>query len=375
MQELEAIKPTLRKIFAHLHQHPEISWQEVKTTAYIADILKAEGIKYQLLPETTGLIAEMGVGEKAVGVRTDIDALWQEVNGKLQANHSCGHDAHMTIAIGTLLVLHRLKAYTKGRIKFLFQPAEEKGTGALKMVADGGVDDLSYLYGLHVRPIQELADGQCSPAIMHGAGRFMTGEIIGEDAHGARPHLGHSAIEIGAALVQELNRIKLDPMVPYSVKMTKFHAGGDSSNIIPGKAQFSLDLRAQTNEVMQQLANKVELIFTHLSSLHEVEIHSNITADIAAAQVDRDAVQLMAEAIVDTIGKEKIVKPIVTSGGEDFHFYTLKRPQLKATMLGLGCGLSPGLHHPDMTFNREAIFTAIEILVKTVINTLEKEGA
>lgn len=375
MQELEALKPKLTNIFNHLHQNPEISWQETKTTTFIAEVLKKEGILFQTLPKTTGLIAEIGSGEKAIGVRTDIDALWQEVDGVMQANHSCGHDAHMTMAIGTLLVLHRLNAQKKGRVKFLFQPAEEKGTGALKFIEEGLIDDLNYLYGVHVRPIQELRDGQCSPAIMHGAGRFVTGEIIGEDAHGARPHLGQSAIEIGAAIVQELNRFKLDPMVPHSVKMTKFQAGGDSSNIIPGKAHFSLDLRAQTNEVMQQLATKVEAIFAHISSLHDVAIHYKTTADIAAAQVDTDAVQLMGQAIVETIGKEKMVPPIITSGGEDFHFYTLKRPELKATMLGLGCGLTPGLHHPEMNFNHEAIFTGIEILVKTVLNTLEKEGA
>ncbi|MEK4200119.1 M20 peptidase aminoacylase family protein [Cytobacillus sp. FSL K6-0265] len=375
LQVLEALKPKLTNIFNHLHQNPEISWQETQTTAFIAEVLKEEGVCFLTLPTTTGLIAEIGSGEKAIGIRTDIDALWQEVNGVMQANHSCGHDAHMTMAIGTLLVLHRLNVHKKGRIKFLFQPAEEKGTGALKFIEEGLVDDLSYLFGVHVRPIQELADGQCSPAIMHGAGRFVTGEIIGEDAHGARPHLGQSAIEIGAAMVQELNRIKLDPMVPHSVKMTKFQAGGDSSNIIPGKAQFSLDLRAQTNEVMQQLATKVEAIFAYLSSLYEVEIHYEITADIAAAQVDDDAVQLMGQAIIETIGKDKMVPPIITSGGEDFHFYTLKKPELKATMLGLGCGLSPGLHHPEMNFNHEAIFTGIEILVKTVLNTLEKEGA
>lgn len=375
MQELEALKPKLTNIFNHLHQNPEISWQETKTTTFIAEVLKKEGILFQTLPKTTGLIAEIGSGEKAIGVRTDIDALWQEVDGVMQANHSCGHDAHMTMAIGTLLVLHRLNAQKKGRVKFLFQPAEEKGTGALKFIEEGLIDDLNYLYGVHVRPIQELRDGQCSPAIMHGAGRFVTGEIIGEDAHGARPHLGQSAIEIGAAIVQELNRVKLDPMVPHSVKMTKFQAGGDSSNIIPGKAHFSLDLRSQTNEVMQQLATKVEAIFAHISSLHEVEIHYKTTADIAAAQVDTDAVQLMGQAILETIGKEKMVPPIITSGGEDFHFYTLKRPELKATMLGLGCGLTPGLHHPEMNFNHEAIFTGIEILVKTVLNTLEKEGA
>ncbi|WP_042354193.1 M20 peptidase aminoacylase family protein [Bacillus rubiinfantis] len=377
--QLEELKLRLLEVFDYLHGHPEVSWQETGTTAYLTSFLEAEGFQVQTFPDCTGLVVEYGNGAAphSVGLRSDIDALWQEVGGTFQANHSCGHDGHMTMALGTLLLLKKLDYRPSGKLKFIFQPAEEKGTGALAMLDKGVIDDLDFLYGVHVRPIQELRDGQAAPAILHGAAKFIAGEIIGEDAHGARPHLGKNAIEVGASLVQELSKIHVDPLIPYSVKMTKFHAGGESSNLIPGRAVFNLDLRAQTNDTMDFITKKVKTITKALAEMYEVEISLDTKVEIVGANVHPKAKELMAKAIADTIGTEKLVEPGPTSGGEDFHFYTLKRPGLKATMLGLGCNLQPGLHHPEMTFNREALFTGIEILTKTILNTfeyLEKEN-
>lgn len=162
-------------------------------------------------------------------------------------------------------------------------------------------------------------------------------------------------------------------MVPYTAKMTKFHAGSDSGNIIPGKASFSLDLRAQTNEVINALSEKMETITDYLSKLYGVKITLETKANVAAAEVDEEAQHFLEKAIIDVLGAGQLREPIVTSGGEDFHFYTLKKPNIKATMLGLGCDLQPGLHHPDMTFNREAIYSGVEILARAVMATLEKE--
>ncbi|MEH7124983.1 M20 peptidase aminoacylase family protein [Bacillus sp. JJ1773] len=367
---LDQLKPTINSLFDYFHQHPEVSWEEFKTTEYIQTFLVKQGFKVKTFDDCTGLVAEVGSGDICVGLRTDIDALWQEVDGIYKANHSCGHDSHMTMIIGTMLLLKKINFPNKAKLKFIFQPAEEKGTGALKMIEKNVVDDVDYLYGVHLRPIQELEDGYAVPAVYHGAAKFITGEIIGEDAHGARPHLGQNAIEIGAAIVNEIKGIHLNPMVPYSAKMTKFHAGGDSGNIIPGRGSFSLDVRAQTNQVMEELTEKIENIFKQISLLYGVNIPFETKANVAAAEVDLEAVEFMKQAIIDTLGETGLKQPIISSGGEDFHFYTLKRPNIKATMLGLGCGLTPGLHHPNMTFNREAMFSGIEILTRTIMNTL-----
>ncbi|MFJ5769086.1 M20 peptidase aminoacylase family protein [Psychrobacillus sp. NPDC093180] len=368
-QALLDIKPTVKAVFQHLHAHPEISWKEFLTTEYLKDFLIREGFQVTTFEDSTGLVVTIGSGKPCVGLRTDMDALWQEVDGEFKANHSCGHDAHMTMAVGTLLLLKKLGIPKQGTLKVLFQPAEEKGTGALSYIDKGLVDEIDYLYGVHLRPIQEIRNGYAAPAILHGAAKLISGKIHGVEAHGARPHLGVNAIEVGAQMVQAIQAIYLDPMMSYSAKLTKFQAGGESANIIPGNAEFSIDVRAQSNTAMNELIGKVEHAISSVASLNNITIDFHIETEIAAAEVDDSAVELMKTAIIDTIGKAYYVPPIVTPGGEDFHFYTLKRSSIKATMLGLGCDLSPGLHHPEMRFNEESIITGIEILARTIIGT------
>ncbi|ETP69815.1 hypothetical protein G159_05185 [Planococcus glaciei CHR43] len=368
---LDEIKPIAEEVFQHLHTHPEISWQEVETTRYLKNLLEGEGFSVETFNDSTGLVVTIGSGEPCVGLRADIDALWQEVDGTYQANHSCGHDAHMTLAVGVLLTLKKLGIPEKGRLKVIFQPAEEKGAGALSFVEKGIVDDIDFLYGVHLRPVQEIGHGYASAAIMHGSAKMLKGAIRGTDAHGARPHEGQNAIEVMALLVQAIRSIHINPMVPHSAKVTMFQAGGESANIIPGNAVFSIDMRAQTNSAMEELYTQVNRAIRSVAELAGVEISYEAIAEIAAAEVDDTAVRLMGEAITETLGEEFLVPPIVTPGGEDFHFYTLKRPSVKASMLGLGCDLSPGLHHPAMTFNRDSLIVGIEILARTVRQTFE----
>ncbi|WP_078597614.1 M20 peptidase aminoacylase family protein [Evansella clarkii] len=369
---IDGIKKEVLDIFDHLHQNPEVSWKETETTKFLARFLEEKNAKVRLFKNSTGVIGEIGEGSPVVAVRADIDALWQEVDGTFQANHSCGHDAHMAIAAGVLSALLKVEDRPEGTVRFIFQPAEEKGTGALKMVEEGVVDDVDYLYGIHLRPENELPEGLAAPAILHGAAKFMLGKIKGDDAHGARPHLGSNAIETGVSLVNMINGIHLNPMDSYSAKMTSFHAGGESANIIPGSASFSIDLRAQKNETMELLEEKIHAATENLASYYGTEITLETGANIAAAESNEEAITFMSKGITSVLGGDNLQPPIVTTGGDDFHFYTIKRPHLKATMLGLGCGLTPGLHHPAMTFNKEALFDGIHILTATVIKTLEE---
>ncbi|MGZ0051093.1 M20 peptidase aminoacylase family protein [Brevibacillus gelatini] len=374
---IEQLQPAIFSLYEHLHRHPEVSWQEVETTAYIARFLQERHCRVTTFDDVTGVVAEWGdltPGGLTVGVRADMDALWQEVNGVFQANHSCGHDAHMTMVLGVLMVLQAQNIRLPGRLKLIFQPAEESGNGALAMVKKQVVDDIDYLYGVHLRPVQEIPLGTAAPAIMHGAAGTISGQIKGADAHGARPHLGVNAIEVAATIVEQLKGIHLDPLVPYSVKMTQLSAGSKSSNIIPGSAQFHLDLRAQTNLVIDALFARVEHILQHVARLYEVDLSYDITERVYAAEVHEEARQIMAEAIVQTLGQDRLEAPIQTPGAEDFHYYTKERPHLRATMLGLGCGLTPGLHHPQMTFEKEALLSGIEILARTVLATFERHA-
>ncbi|MFD2639037.1 M20 peptidase aminoacylase family protein [Piscibacillus salipiscarius] len=360
---------SIQDVFNHLHTHAEISWEEYETTNYIKKLLESEGVQQvRTFPDIPGLVAEIGSGKPVVAVRADMDALWQEVDGEFKANHSCGHDAHMTITIGTLLSLKDQPLH--GTVRFLFQPAEEKGNGALTFVSQGLVDDVDYLYGMHLRPAEELTCGEFSPVIKHGAARFIFGEINGDDAHGARPHLNSNAINVATELNNHICGIGINPMVPHSIKMTQLMAGGKNANIIPGNAKFSVDLRAQTNEGMEALDLQLRKACNTLANFYDVEINLSIGADVAASVTNDDATEKMSEGIIAAAGKEKLKEPIVTTGGDDFHFYTIKRPHLKATMLGIGCDLKPGLHHPDMTFDFDVIPKSVEVMTQTVLNTL-----
>mgnify|MGYP001274320180 FL=1 len=368
------LTPKLMEIFHHLHANPEISGKEVETTKFIRSLFQDKQCNMIEFDDLTGLVVEIGEGKPVVAVRADIDALWQEVDGKFQANHSCGHDAHMTIAIGTIFTLLEHHLPRTGTVRIIFQPAEETGKGALAYTEKGIIDDVDFLYGMHLRPIEELSFGKYAPAIQHGAAAFIKGEIIGDDAHGARPHLNTNAIEVGAEFVQHLNQMKVNPAVPHSVKMTQFQAGGKSINIIPGNATFSLDVRAQTNEVMEQLTSKIKQISQLLATYHDIEINIEEVAQVAAAVLNDEAIDYMKRAIIDTVGERNLAPIIETTGGDDFHFYTLKRPHVKATMLAIGCDLTPGLHHPKMTFNHEVIPTSVEILTNVVLTTLNSEA-
>src|SRR5699024_6741131 len=131
----------------------------------LVEFLRKEGLHPQRFENITGLYVDIGEGVPRVGFRTDIDALWQEVNGKFQANHSCGHDGHMTVALGVVLLLKEMKENLKGAVRIIFQPAEEKGEGAKALVKEGVVDPLEFLYGMHVRPLVELEDDTYAPAL------------------------------------------------------------------------------------------------------------------------------------------------------------------------------------------------------------------
>lgn len=368
---VQKLAERLQPIFNHLHENPEISWNEVETTKYIKSFLKSENLKPKTFENMTGLYVDIGKGTPRVGFRTDMDALWQEVDGKFQANHSCGHDGHMTVALGVVLLLKDLAPTLPGAVRIIFQPAEEKAQGAKAMVEQGVVDSLQFLYGAHVRPFVELKDGMFAPALHHGAAKLFSGKIQGVEAHGARPEEGKNAIEIASAIIDGLKRIWISPTEQASIKMTQLHAGGTATNIIPANATFSIDARAQTNATMEILTSGFEKVITAVSMMYDVSIPYQVDAHVAAAQVDDTAKMILKEAIIDVIGEENCAQEVITPGGEDFHFYTFLKPQLKTTMLGIGCGVTPGLHHPNMVFNQDRLSTSSVIITRALVLTLE----
>ncbi|RKO67762.1 M20 peptidase aminoacylase family protein [Desulfofundulus salinus] len=362
----EKWSPYLMDVFNCLHNMPEPGWQEIMTTSFLKDNLERLGYETITYHDCTGVLGVRGNGSFTVALRADMDALCHQTDTGQRMIHSCGHDAHMAMVLTAAAALMELPLPAGTRVKIIFQPAEEKGEGALRLVEKGAVDDVSFLFGVHLRPGQELPGGQASPAILNGAAYLINGEIQGVSAHGARPHLGVNVIEVAAALVQMLHALRWDPLQPASIKMTRINAGTEAGNIIPDRAIFTLDLRAQTNQQLKELVQKVESVASNVAAAYGAVITLTRGIDMPAAEVSKEARDIMARAITDTVGPENLAPPILTPGAEDFHFYTRLRPHIKATMLGLGCDLYPGLHHPGMQFERAYLLDGAEILARAV---------
>ncbi len=356
-------------LYRKLHDLAEVSWKEKQTTAFLCQEIGNMGFSYKTFEDQTGVAAvwDEKLEGPTVGLRADIDALYQNVDGEWKANHSCGHDAHMTMLLLTMRCLKEIGFTPKGRLKFIFQPAEETGQGAKSLIEKGVVDDVDYLLGIHLRPVQEMPYGMASAAIYHGATAQLTGKIRGEQAHAARPNLGINAVDSLAAIIHAVNAVKVDPTVPMSAKVTKAHSGGGNLNVIPDEAHFGIDLRAQTNEAMTDLIDKVTKAVLAAGGANGAQVEVETASRTAAAIPNTSIERIVSEAIGEVLGPSAVSPPPVTPGGEDFHFYTAERRHIAATMVGLGSDLKPGLHHPKMAFNLASLRDGVAILATSTI--------
>ncbi|WP_409304173.1 amidohydrolase [Peribacillus sp. SCS-155] len=374
MDYIDQHQSEIETTYHALHSLAEPSWKEEQTSRYIRERLTEAGLSVKTFSGHYGLIAEIpGQSSEIVALRADMDALVQEVDGVVKPNHSCGHDAHSTMVLYAALSIAASGVTPKHTLRFIFQPAEEKGEGALQMMNEGALENVTKLFGVHLRPKVEVPFNKASAAIMHASAGSIIGTIKGRQAHAARPKEGINAIEAAALIVQKLKQMDLQTEIPHSIKMTRLIVENEASNVIPETAVFTLDARAQSNEVMQELMRQAKEAIKE--SAHETGAVISLSREecLPAATLNPEAMKLAERAIAEILGKDNVTERCVSQGGEDFHFYTVKNPGLKATMVGLGCDLAPGLHHPQMSFQLKALHYGAKILTKTVLLASENK--
>ncbi|NJP37504.1 amidohydrolase [Alkalicoccus luteus] len=345
---------TILQTYEELHRLAEPSWQEEKTSRYLQQRLKEAGFSLTTFEGHHGFFAEIkGETEDVLMLRADMDALPYETEDGTVYRHTCGHDAHSSIVLHTALNIKDTRP--KHTIRFLFQPAEETAAGALQMIRDGVLDRVVFLAGLHVRPISELTAEEASPGIQHGATIAVKGRVTGEAAHAARASTGVNALYAAGRLMRKLEAFSTDGQ---SAVMTKLKSG-TTVNTVPDKAVFELDLRAPDNEAMERIWGKMQ----HAADDVETETGSRFTLEAAehapAAVIDLRAASCAKRAIA---GVCHVADVLQTPGAEDFHHYTNVNEAPAAVMIGLGSGLTPGLHHPEMTFDLKALSKGVEIM-------------
>jgi len=365
----------LEKIWQNLHAMPEPAFKEVKTTKFVADYLRKLGyeVKAGVTTGGTGVIATMDSGKKGpvVGLRTDMDCLMFTEKGKEIGVHACGHDGHMAIVLTAAKELAK-KGISRGKIKIVCQPAEEVGLGAKALLATGLLDDLDYLFGLHLLPNDLVKAGQVAAKVNWMACTLLTVEITGKTAHGSMPHLGISALDTGCAIVEAVNAMHLNPLEGWSVKATRFNTGKGAINAICDHAEVSFDLRTTLNSSMEELKTKVSTVTKATAKAYGSKVKIKEIGDCPGTESDPTVLAMIEKAIVEEMGSQGLVHEVTTTVGEDFNFYKKFRPQLKTGFMGLGCNLQPCLHDRNMHFDHSYLQHGVNIftsLVKAALAT------
>lgn len=365
----------INAVWPKLHALAEPAFQEVRTAAFLADYLRRLGYDVEeKVGGATGVTAvyDSGMDGPTVAVRTDMDCLlFKQDDGSLKAIHACGHDGHMTIALGVAEMLKE-QGLPCGRVKILCQPAEEIGRGALTLLQAGALDDVQYALGYHLMPKDLARRGQIIAQINWTACTLMEGEIRGLAAHGSQPHLGVNAIDVGAAIVNGVNALHTNPLLGGSVKTTRFMGGAGSLNAICDKVQIGFDLRSTSNTEMLELRRKVVELVANTAKVYGAEAECHIVGTCPAAEADPSLLAVTCDTIAGELGREALIPSVSITVGEDFNFFKEQRTALKTASLGIGCDLVPRLHDPDMHFDHSALADAIKVLTALTVRILQE---
>ena len=320
-----------------LHRYPELSGQEARTAAVISRFLHDLGIHHRTNIAGHGVVADIPgkTGVPCVVLRADTDALpIQEETGLEFASvhkgvmHACGHDGHTTMLLGAAALLSQ-ENDLPAPVRLIFQPAEEKGTGAIAMIKDGALDGAGLIFGGHLDRHYRPGTIVVSEGPVNASSDNFAVEIIGQGAHGARPHESIDAVVVGSLMVMALQTIvsrEVDPARPSVVSVGQFHAG-TAPNVIAGQAKLEGTIRAQDTAVRQQLLSSVRRIAESIAQLHGAKIHVTMTEGTPPLVNDAVMAVLARRAAIEAVGETNVL-PLKTAnmGAEDFSYYLEKIP-------------------------------------------------
>lgn len=374
--EINRILPKVIEIRRHVHMYPELSGEEKATIAYVCGILDENKISYTVLPDGHGIVASVGKGDRAVGIRAELDALLiKEETGLEYASkndgvmHACGHDIHLAAALGLLLLLKPQENKLGQTVRVFFQPAEETVGGAKDMILDGCMlePEVSRVFGFHIDPTMKSGAVAYLPGAMNAAVTDFELTVRGRSCHGAHPEQGIDAIVISAAIVCALQAVpsrRFSPTTPTIVTIGTIN-GGSAGNIVAGEVKMTGTLRALDMGVMAQLKSIVRTTCENIASGQGGEAQIEYTTEYPVLYNDRKLTEITAQKIRTLIGEDSVFEMDTPSlGADDFAFFC---EQADCCYFNLGCraesqGDGQILHSAYLAPDESCIRTALEIL-------------
>jgi amidohydrolase len=350
-----------------LHQVPEPAFSETQTAAIIADELNKVGIPVQTNIAGTGVVADL-ITERPGGfiaLRSDMDALPVKestaVVYKSQNpgySHSCGHDGHSAALVGAVRVLVKMRNEMTGRIRFIFQPAEESGQGAKAMIENGLFEELpDAILGFHSWPGLDIDSVACRPQTMMASCDCLNIKVIGKGGHGARPGIAKNPLIGIAKIVDVLSKLDNSERI-VSLCLVKV---GRKANIIANSGKLSGTIRALNPQIREKTKSEVISLVNAVCDSLGLKAEISFDAWTPAVITDEKLYRVFREVAAELLSEDNVIEMQSPSmGSEDFGSYLQHVPGL---MFRVGMGRdSAQLHHSGFDFNDEALKTAILVL-------------
>ncbi|MBS1616224.1 MAG: amidohydrolase [Bacteroidetes bacterium] len=376
------------RIRRHLHRHPELSFEEVETAAFISGQLRAWGIDHEQGIAGTGIVGVLEgrePGKRCVAVRAELDALpINEANdvpyksAREGVMHACGHDVHMTCLLGLLRILSQHREAWVGRLKFMFQPGEEKhpGGGSL-MIAEGVLQNptVDAIFGLHVYP--HLPAG----VVGFRPGQYMAStdeihiRIIGKGGHAALPHQTIDPISIAAQIITALQQVvsrKSNPVSPCVLSFGRI-AGGTVNNVIPEFVELSGTLRAMDETWRTRAHGLIRNIVEGISTAFEAHAELDIPKGYPSLYNDPELTARAEAKAREYLGDTQVRLLSLRMTADDFAFYS---HQVPGCYFRIGTSreereFTASVHHPKFDIDERAMETAIGTLAWAVLGELQ----
>ncbi|KJC38001.1 amidohydrolase [Bradyrhizobium sp. LTSP885] len=332
IDRIDGFADELTAIRRDLHAHPEIGFEEVRTSGIVADKLTSWGIEVHRGLGRTGVVGVLkgqGNGTKRIGLRADMDALPMEENTNLKWRstipgrfHGCGHDGHTTMLLGTARYLAETRNFD-GTVHFIFQPAEEGLGGAREMIKDGLFEKFpcDEVYGLHNAPDLNHGEIAILPGPAMAAADFFDIKIHGYGAHGAMPERSKDAVVIATTVAQALQTIvsrNVDPLQAAVLSITQIHSGS-AYNVIPGEAWLCGTVRTFSDDIRKLIAKRMRTVCAGIAATFDVEIEVDIR-DTFSVLVNQEEQSRVVEEVARTVVDPAKVMTRTTPkmGSEDF---------------------------------------------------------
>ena len=362
---------SLRKDF---HKYPELSMEEHRTSRRIKEELDKIGVKYENGIKTE-VVATIGKGEgRVIALRADMDALRIQENTDVRyasANkgvmHACGHDFHTSAILGAAILINENKAKLHGKVRIIFQPAEEIAKGAKIIIESGAIDNVEVIFGMHNKPDLPVGTiGIKEGPLMASVDRFEI-DIIGVGGHAGIPEETIDPIVIGSELVMGLQTIVSRALSPFNnavISVTKFQSG-NTWNVIPEKATIEGTVRTFQEEARKRIPTLMKRKVEGIAKASGAKIDFRWIPYSPVLYNDKDYKALVTDVALE-LGYE-VVEAKEIAAGEDFALYQNKIPGF---FVWMGVDGEKDWHHPSYDLNEDALIVAAKYFSNLVFKVL-----